>query len=100
MRFRLLSTKTVHRTDHEVPTELRQRLTSNPRERTVMNLIVAGWRNKQNPEIQTSEETVKVHRSNLMWKIQASSLVDLLAMTGMPDSWPELERPKRSHALN
>lgn len=51
-----------------------------------MNLIVAGWRNKQNPEIQISEATVKVHRSNLMRKIQASSLVDLLATTGMLDS--------------
>ena len=54
-----------------------------PRERTVIRLVVAGWRNKQIAcEIQTSEVTVKVHRMNLMRKMQASSLADLIVMAG------------------
>jgi FixJ family two-component response regulator len=48
-----------------------------------MALVVAGWRNKQIAgKIQTSEATVKVHRTNLMHKMQASSLADLIAMAG------------------
>ena len=48
-----------------------------------MTLVVAGWRNKQIAgKIQTSEATVKVHRTNLMRKMQASSLADLIAMAG------------------
>jgi FixJ family two-component response regulator len=46
-------------------------------------LIVAGRRNKQIAgEIGTSEVTVKVHRSNLMRKMEALSLADLIAMAG------------------
>jgi DNA-binding NarL/FixJ family response regulator len=44
--------------------------------------VVAGRRNKQIAfEIGTSEVTVKVHRTNLMRKMQASSLADLIMMT-------------------
>jgi len=70
------------REDEELLTELRRRCdTLTPRERTVMRLIVAGRRNKQIAgEIQTSEATVKVHRMNLMRKMQASSLADLIVM--------------------
>jgi FixJ family two-component response regulator len=70
------------RADEEVLTELRRRCDAlTPRERTVMRLIVAGRRNKQIAgEIQTSEATVKVHRMNLMRKMQASSLADLIVM--------------------
>jgi DNA-binding NarL/FixJ family response regulator len=55
-------------------TEVRQRCDAlTPRERTVMSLVVAGWRNKQIAgKIQASEATVKVHRTNLMRKMQAS----------------------------
>ena len=72
------------RADEELLTELRQRCDAlTPRERTVMRLVVAGWRNKQIAgEIQTSEATVKVHRTNLMRKMQASSLADLIGMAG------------------
>ena len=64
--------------------ELRRRWDAlTPRERTVIRLVVAGWRNKQIAgEIQTSEATVKVHRTNLMRKMQASSLADLIVMAG------------------
>ena len=72
------------RADEELLTELRRRCDAlTPRERTVMRLVVAGWRNKQIAgEIQTSEATVKVHRTNLMRKMQASSLADLIGMAG------------------
>jgi FixJ family two-component response regulator len=54
-----------------------------PRERAVMGLVVAGRRNKQIAhEIAASETTVKAHRTNLMRKMQASSLADLIAMAG------------------
>ena len=70
------------RQHEELLTELRRRCDAlTPRERTVMRLIVAGRRNKQIAgEIQTSEATVKVHRMNLMRKMQASSLADLIVM--------------------
>ena len=54
--------------------------------RTVLALVTAGWRNKQiAAEIKTSESTVKVHRTNLMHKMQASSLADLMVMAGRLD---------------
>jgi len=61
---------------------LRQRLASlTPREQRILALVVAGRRNKQIAfEIGTSEVTVKVHRTNLMRKMQASSLADLITM--------------------
>jgi len=72
------------RADDEMLAELRRRRDAlTPRERTIMALVVAGWRNKQIAgKIQTSEATVKVHRTNLMRKMQASSLADLIAMAG------------------
>src|SRR5262245_50526167 len=72
------------RADEELLAELRRRRDAlTPRERTVMTLVVAGWRNKQIAgKIKTSEATVKVHRTNLMRKMQASSLADLIAMAG------------------
>ena len=54
-----------------------------PRERSVMTLVVSGRRNKQIAhEIGASETTVKVHRTNLMRKMQATSLADLIMMAG------------------
>ena len=72
------------RADEELLAELRRRRDAlTPREQTVMTLVVAGWRNKQIAgKIQTSEATVKVHRTNLMRKMQASSLAELIAMAG------------------
>src|SRR5262249_15741803 len=72
------------RADEELLTELRRRCDAlTPRERTVLRLVVSGWRNKQIAgEIQISEATVKVHRTNLMRKMQASSLADLIVMAG------------------
>ena len=53
--------------------------TLTPREREVMALIVSGLLNKQiATEIGTSEATVKIHRANLMDKMQARSLIELV----------------------
>jgi FixJ family two-component response regulator len=51
------------------------------REREVMTLVVAGMLNKQiASEIGASEATVKIHRSNVMHKMGAGSVVDLVRM--------------------
>jgi len=51
------------------------------REREVITLVVAGKLNKQiAAEIGTAENTVKVHRSRAMEKMQAQSLAELVRM--------------------
>jgi FixJ family two-component response regulator len=55
--------------------------TLSPREREVMTLVVTGRLNKQIAgDIGISEITVKVHRSQVMRKMRASSLPDLARM--------------------
>ena len=63
---------------------LRERLDSlSAREREVMAWVVTGRLNKQiAAEIGTSEVTVKVHRSNVMRKMHAESVADLVRMAG------------------
>lgn len=70
---------------------LRERLESlTPRERRVLPLVVSGLLNKQiAAAIGTTEATVKVHRSQLMKKMGADSLPELVRMAekiGIPDS--------------
>jgi FixJ family two-component response regulator len=53
-----------------------------PREREVMRLVVAGMLNKQIAvELDISEKTVNVHRGQVMQKMRADSLADLVRMT-------------------
>jgi FixJ family two-component response regulator len=51
------------------------------REHEVMALVISGMLNKQiASEIGASEATVKIHRGNVMHKMQAASVVDLVRM--------------------
>lgn len=55
-----------------------------PREQEVMKLVTAGLMNKQVAvEMGISEITVKVHRGNVMRKMKAGSLADLIRMVDM-----------------
>ena len=62
--------------------ELRQRYnTLSVREREVMNLVVSGMLNKQIAgELDASEATIKMHRSQVMKKMLAQSLPELVRM--------------------
>jgi FixJ family two-component response regulator len=62
--------------------ELRQRYnTFSIREREVMSLVVSGMLNKQiAAELGASEATIKMHRSQVMKKMQAKSLPELVRM--------------------
>jgi len=62
--------------------ELRERHAAlTPREREVMTLVVSGLLNKQvGGELGISEITVKAHRGNVMRKMKADSLADLVRM--------------------
>jgi FixJ family two-component response regulator len=51
------------------------------REREVMGLVVSGMLNKQiASQIGASEATVKIHRGNVMQKMQAASLIELVRL--------------------
>jgi len=74
---------------------LRERLEwLTPRERAVLPLVVFGLPNKQiAAEIGTSETTVKVHRGQLMRKMGADSLPELVRMAeklAIPHTKPKL----------
>jgi len=67
--------------------ELRSHYASlTPREREVMALVVSGLLNKQvGGELGISEITVKAHRGQVMQKMKANSVADLVKMAGRLD---------------
>jgi FixJ family two-component response regulator len=65
-----------------------------PRERAIMAQVVAGRLNKQiASEMGVTETTVKVHRSNMMRKIKASSVADLCRMAEQLRLLPKAQAP-------
>jgi len=72
----------ARRQEAKIVAELRERFDSlTPREREVLSLVVTGRPNKQIAfQLELSEMTVKVHRSQIMRKMRAKSLVDLVRM--------------------
>lgn len=70
----------IRRSEAAMLAELSQRFeTLTPREREVMTLVVLGRLNKQiAAELNLSEVTVKVHRAQVMRKMEAKSLPDLV----------------------
>jgi len=78
---------------------LRDRYASlTPRERQVMALVVSGLLNKQvGCELGISEITVKAHRGQVMQKMQANSVADLVKMA---DKLHDSDAVKRSMILS
>lgn len=61
--------------------------TLSPREREIMGLVTAGLMNKQvAARVQLKEITVKIHRGNVMRKMGAQSLADLVRMAELLDA--------------
>ena len=80
--------------------EIRLRFDSlTPREREILSLVVSGQPNKQiAAHLGLSEMTVKVHRSNVMHKMQAKSVIDLVRMTdNLGLSTNKAQPPKPKH---
>lgn len=72
----------VQREQKQQVLDLQQRFDAlSPREREVISMVASGMLNKQIAgELGTAENTVKVHRSRAMEKMQAQSLAELVRM--------------------
>lgn len=63
-----------------------------PREREVMGFVVSGWMNKQIAfELNLSEVTVKIHRGQVMRKMAARTVADLVRNSGSLGVKPQLK---------
>jgi RNA polymerase sigma factor (sigma-70 family) len=72
----------ARRREAKLVAELQQRFESlTAREREILTLVITGLRNKQiAARADLSEMTVKVHRSQIMRKMRAKSVIDLVRM--------------------
>lgn len=77
-----LATDSARREQERSLADLRERLSSlTERERQVMAILVQGQLNKQiGAALGTTESTVKAHRAQIMRKMQAATLADLIRM--------------------
>lgn len=82
---RALERDQKRRDDEKVVAELRVRFDSlTSREREVIALVVDGLLNKQiAPKLGVTEITVKVHRVNMMRKMRARSIIELVGMADL-----------------
>jgi FixJ family two-component response regulator len=73
----------VLRQEHAELSEIRARLaTLTPREREVLEYVVAGKLNKEIAgDLGTVEQTVKIHRAHLMQKMRVRSVAELVRLT-------------------
>jgi FixJ family two-component response regulator len=83
----------LRRKESKFVSELQQRFQLlTPREREVYALVITGRPNKQiAAQLALSEMTVKVHRSQITKKMQATSIVDLVRMADRL-GWPAENR--------
>jgi FixJ family two-component response regulator len=82
VRVAIDKNRALHREQAEL-SEIRARVTTlTPREREVLEYVVAGKLNKQiASELGTVEQTVKVHRAHVMQKMKAHSVAELVRLT-------------------
>ena len=81
IRIAIERSRTALRLDSEVQALRNCYESLTPREREVMGLVVSGLLNKQvGGELGISEITVKAHRGQVMRKMKADSLPDLVTM--------------------
>ena len=81
--MRRLTKDRVRRQEQAELLEVRARLaTLIPREREVLDYVVAGKLNKQiAAELGTAESTIKIHRVHVMQKMRVHSVAELVRLT-------------------